>query len=262
MRGRDELRKRGTSSAEDYEALRNANANLKPTFEMIRTVFGLGEKDLVSMTTKDLLGSKTDVGKLLGKTKSYHGGDVDELSEKIKPYMDSTTAKHTKSGQEFAAWPLVDKVELFVRSEILRNGVVLVDLPGLADSVESRAAVAERYFSKLAATLIVSPARRAADDSTSVKLMEDHQELRMKLDGRFHHRSYCVAVSMIDHIDRASATRSRDVKSNSVLQRLIEEEKVLKSKKKDKEGQLKAGKKELAGIGSKTKQSGTTPRGK
>ncbi|XXG95334.1 hypothetical protein Hte_001595 [Hypoxylon texense] len=257
MRGRDELRKAGTGSVEDYEALRNANANLKPSFEMIRTVFGLGEKEVASMTTKDLLRSNEDVGRLLGKTKRYHGSNVDQLSEKIKPYMDSTVAQHTKSGSEFAAWPLIDEVELFVKSEILRNGVVLVDLPGLADSVESRAAIAENYFSKLAATLIVSPARRAADDSTSVKLMSDHQELRLKMDGKFHKRSYCVAVSQIDQIDRRSALRTRDAKSNLKLQRLLAEEETLKLKKKEKAQEHKDAKKELGNINAELRATGT-----
>ncbi|KAI4860123.1 hypothetical protein F4820DRAFT_121379 [Hypoxylon rubiginosum] len=269
MKGRDELRRADNGSADDYDALRNANANLKPSFEMIRTVFGLGEKEVANMTTKDLLRSNEDAGRLLGKTKRFHGSNVDELSEKIKPYMDSTTAQHTKSGSEFAAWPLIGEVEIFVKSEILRNGVVLVDLPGLADSVESRAAIAKNYFPKLAATLIVSAARRAADDSTSVKLMSDHEELRLKMDGKFHKRSYCVVVSQIDQIDRRSALRTRDAKSNPELQRLVEEEETLKAKKKEKAKQHKSAntelaiiKRELQAVGSGTDQAGKAPRGK
>lgn len=119
-----------------------------------------------------------------------------------------------------------------MKSDILLNGVVLVDLPGLADSVESRAAVAERYFPKLAATLIVAPASRAADDPTSVNLISSHQELRMKLDGKFHKRAYCVVLSQIDQIDRESDFKKKWTKSSKELQSLLTQEKDLKDQRK------------------------------
>ncbi|KAF3063985.1 hypothetical protein GL218_01010 [Daldinia childiae] len=242
---RNELQATDTDSLDDEEAIRTIDANLRPTFEIIRTVFGVEEQDVVNMTTQTLIHSNPGVFELLGTTKRFHGGDLDHIAEQIKPYMDSTTTDHEASGLEFAAWPLIDEVEIFVKSEILRNGVVLVDLPGLCDWVESRAAVAKAYFPKLAATLIVTPARRAADDSTSVKLMSEHQELRMKMDGKFHRRSYCVAISQIDEIDRDSALRSRKAKTDIKLQRLINEEKTLRQMKKDQEGKLKIAKKKI-----------------
>ncbi|KAI0007551.1 hypothetical protein F4779DRAFT_642877 [Xylariaceae sp. FL0662B] len=245
FRGRNELRDSGSNSPEDFEALRTANGALKPTLEMIKIVFGFEEREVETMTTQSLLASKQDIGKLLGTTKKLNHSKADEFSERIKPYMDSTTAQHTKSGMKFAAWPLIDQVQVFVRADILRNGVVLVDLPGLADSVESRAAVAEEYFPKLVATLIVSPARRAADDSTSVKLMSDHQELRMKMDGKFHKRSCCIVLSQIDQIDRKSALRTQGVKSNVELQRLLQEEKNLKAKLKGRQDEQKTARQKI-----------------
>ncbi|OTB00484.1 hypothetical protein M426DRAFT_15427 [Hypoxylon sp. CI-4A] len=230
LKSRDELLEANDGSKEDREAIQNAKVALKPTLEMIEKVFDLDEVDVAKMTTKDLLKSNQDIIKLLGTTKQYHSSDAEQFSEQIKPYLDSTTAQHTESGSEFAAWPLISEVKIFVKSDILLNGVVLVDLPGLGDSVESRAAVAEAYFPKLTATLIVAPARRAADDSTSVRLMSDHQELQMKMDGKFHKRSYCIVISQIDDIERKSALRSRDSKADEDLQQLLKEEKALKLK--------------------------------
>ncbi|OTA56614.1 hypothetical protein K449DRAFT_158514 [Hypoxylon sp. EC38] len=258
LKRRDELREADTGSTEDFEALRNANASLKPTFEMIWTVFGLDEREVSKMTTEDLL-SDEDVSRLLGTKKKYHAPNADQLSEQIKPYMDSTTARHSESGSEFAAWPLIDEVDIFVKSDILRNGVLLVDLPGLADSVDSRAAVAQAYYSKLVATLIVSPARRAADDSTSVKLMSDHQELRMKMDGKFHKRSFCIVISQTDQIERRPALRTREAKSNSKLQELLKEENNLKSKKQEKGEHLNEALKQIAEL-QKASKSATSKK--
>ncbi|KAI1802124.1 hypothetical protein F4811DRAFT_573467 [Daldinia bambusicola] len=245
LKGRDELRAADGDSLEDQEALRNMNARLKPTFEMIRTIFGVEEHDVAGMTTQTLLEQNESVTKLLGTIKKFHAGHEDQLAEQIKPYMDSTTAQHTTSGLEFAAWPLIDEVELYIKSDILKNGVVLVDLPGIADAVESRADVARNYFPKLAATLIVSPARRAADESAAVKLMSDHQELQVQMNGKFHKDSFCVVVSQTDHIDRRSAIKNREDKSNSKLKKLLEEEGNMKSTKKKKLKQLKEVTKQL-----------------
>ncbi|KAI2777802.1 hypothetical protein F4815DRAFT_502118 [Daldinia loculata] len=245
LKTRNELQAANTGEINDEDALEDIDARLTPTFEMIRTVFGLEEESVANMTTQTLLSLNPGVVKLLGATKKFHGNNLDQVSEQIKPYIDSTTADHTTSSSEFAAWPLIDEVEIFVKSDILRNGVVLVDLPGLCDWVESRAAVAKGYFHKLAATLIVSPAVRAADNSTSMRLLSDHKGLCMTLDGKFNKRSCCVAISQIDDIERESALRSREAKLDTELQQLLEEEKTLKKTKKDQESQLARAEKEL-----------------
>ncbi|KAI1451354.1 hypothetical protein F4805DRAFT_471727 [Annulohypoxylon moriforme] len=219
---------------DDYDAIRRLDSAMKPTLELIRTVFGIEEHDIKSMDTDKILALNTGVQEVLGTTKSIHSDKLDSFSDMIRPYINSSSAKHSGDGPEFPAWPLIDEVEIYVKSDILLNGVVLVDLPGLADSVESRAAVAEQYFPKLAATLIVSPASRAADNSTSKKLISSHQELRMKLDGKFHKRAYCVVLTQIDQIDRESDFKKKWAKSNKELQSLLMQEKELKDQKKAK----------------------------
>ncbi|KAI1408681.1 hypothetical protein F5Y13DRAFT_194153 [Hypoxylon sp. FL1857] len=229
LKARNALEAELSETEEDYDALRVANSVIKPTLELITAVFGFDESELEGMTTQSLLASNRAVCNVLGTTKKLNSGDPDEFSEMIRPYMDSSSANHDEEGSEFSAWPLIDEVEILVKSDILRNGVVLVDLPGLADSIESRAAVAERYFPKLAATLIVSPACRAADDTTAVKLISSHQELRMKLDGKFHADAFCVVLSKTDDITKESEFRKKWAKSSSELQGLLKQRKSLES---------------------------------
>ncbi|XDG06401.1 hypothetical protein ABKA04_006016 [Annulohypoxylon sp. FPYF3050] len=231
---------------DDYDALRVLDSAMKPALELIRTIFGLEENELKSLNTEKLLGLNEGVRAILGTTKSLHSSKVDVFSDMIRPYMNSSSADHGGDGSEFPAWPLIDEVEIYVKSDILLNGVVLVDLPGLADSVESRAAVAERYFPKLAATLIVAPASRAADDPTSVNLISSHQELRMKLDGKFHKRAYCVVLSQIDQIDRESDFKKKWTKSSKELQSLLTQEKDLKDQRKVKSTEKSEASKKLS----------------
>lgn len=79
---------------------------------------------------------------------------------------------------------MVKEARIFVKADILRHGIALVDLPGLSDAVESRAQVAERYNQQIDTTIIVTPSVRAIDEKTGFQLMSKYQALRMKLDGK------------------------------------------------------------------------------
>ncbi|KAI0530184.1 hypothetical protein GGR58DRAFT_524900, partial [Xylaria digitata] len=226
LKVRDELEESHSGSAEDEQALREFESVLQPTREMVNIVFGLQDDRVDKLGVDGVLKSNPEAFELLGTVKKFHSGDAEAISKQMKPYMDSTIADHFTSGTSFAAWPLIEQVELFIKSDILRNGVVLVDLPGLGDAVESRALVAERSFNQLTATLIVTQATRAADNSTAVDLMSKNHEMAMMMDGKFRRETFCVCLSQIDQIDRKAALRKSDAKANTDLQNWLEEERM------------------------------------
>ena len=86
-----------------------------------------------------------------------------------------------QTGAKFPVWPLIEEVDLKVKSDLLKNGLVLVDLPGLSDATGSQEAVAQSYFSKLAVITIVSPAVRAADKKTGTELLSRWQRIPRQL---------------------------------------------------------------------------------
>ncbi|KAI0430026.1 hypothetical protein F5Y09DRAFT_331409 [Xylaria sp. FL1042] len=224
LKMRNELQNSGTISIDDEEALHELERALQPTREIIGIVFDLQDDQVEKLGLDGVLNSNPEAVKLLGTVKEFSSNEADNISQIMKPYMDSTRGDHSTSSASFAAWPLIEKVELFIKSEILQNGVTLVDLPGLGDAVHSRELVAERAFDQLAATLIVTQATRAADNSTAVYLMSKHQEMAMMLDGKFHKETFCVCVSQIDQMDRKAALRKPDTKANAKLQGLLAEE--------------------------------------
>ncbi|KAI1364099.1 hypothetical protein F5Y08DRAFT_353801 [Xylaria arbuscula] len=203
---RDELRILDSSSIEDDEALHEIEGKLLPS------------------RLDGVLSANPAALKLLGTVKTFNSSDAKEISLAMKPYMDSTMGNHDSSNGRFAAWPLIEEVELFMKSEILQNGVVLVDLPGLDDHIQSRVSVTKRASDQLAATLIVAPATRAADNSTAVSLMSKHQETGLMLDGKFHKKAFCICLSQIDQIEREAALRKPDAKADTYLQKLLAEE--------------------------------------
>ncbi|KAI3321050.1 hypothetical protein HD806DRAFT_546877 [Xylariaceae sp. AK1471] len=245
LEARNELEESHNGSAEDEDALRDFESMLRPTSEMINIVFGLQDDQVEMLGFDGVLQSNPDALELLGTVKEFHDANAEAISEKMKPYMDSTAADHSISGARFAAWPLIEQVELYVKSDILRNGVVLVDLPGLGDAVESRALVAQRSFDQLTATLIVAQAPRAADNSTAVDLMSKHQEIAMMLDGKFHKQTFCVCLSQIDQIDRKAALRKPDARADTDLQSWLNEEESHKRSLKTKLQEQKRAKKQM-----------------
>lgn len=121
-----------------------------------------------------------------------------ELSEAIKPFLDSTSGKHGGLNQ-FSAWPLVREVRIYTKADILKTGITLVDLPGCGDAVESRSEVAERFSHRLDVRLVVSPIIRAADEKQGQALMRNgFDEAQMKISGKLDGHGFCVIMSKMD----------------------------------------------------------------
>ncbi|KAI1325943.1 hypothetical protein F5Y16DRAFT_422331 [Xylariaceae sp. FL0255] len=242
---------------EDGDALRNLEKALKPTFELFKAVFHLDRQEAESIEVDQLLTSHPKIVSLLGTVREKRSESADGIAEQAKSYMDSTPVDHDGSSTSFQVWPLIDKVELFVKSDILKNGVVLLDLPGSADAVESRAAVADRYFARLTATLLVMEAHRSISTTANADLMSKHQQMIMMLNGKFNKQSLAVCISKVDEISIAAALKGTEEKSNPQIQSLKGEETVTKARLVQSKADLKEGKK---AFNKATKESTTAER--
>jgi hypothetical protein len=226
----EERRRLDESDVEDGEEAiaRNEQAaemeqGIAEGLEKISAVWGLNEYSVEGMSPDELLQSNPAVLKLLGTTQTICSGNAEEFAERVKPFLDSSN-----TAQGFKAWPLITEVRLFVKSPVLKNGLVLVDLPGLSDAVESRAHVAELYRQKLEITAIVAPARRAIDEKTGVQLMNEYQTLRMQFDGKYYKKGFCVMVSQSDELDCDVFVKGHQLaRQDKDLQHIIKEIDVL-----------------------------------
>ncbi|KAK3942670.1 hypothetical protein QBC46DRAFT_425817 [Diplogelasinospora grovesii] len=218
IKDRDELINTAENAGDDEseeaaaaraKSIQDFNDNIEEAADRIRAVWGYTLGQVEKMSTNDLLNNTDPVARILSSTQELADSDQLRFSRTVKPYLDSTYTKMaiTTRGapRKMAIWPLIDHVDMFLKSDILKGGVVLVDLPGLSDISESRASIARRYYEKLAITVIVAPSVRAADERTALNLMTDNQELSMRMDGKFDSRSFCVVLSKIDDIDWSAA---------------------------------------------------------
>lgn len=117
---------------ERIEAIEEVTDIISRGISKICAVWGLDEGEIedTDHTIEAVLAENAQVVDLLGKELTIYSSDPDHFASEVKPYLDSTP---TPEG--IIAWPLIEEVRIYVKSEILRHGIVLVDLPGLSDMV-------------------------------------------------------------------------------------------------------------------------------
>ncbi|KAK4105259.1 hypothetical protein N658DRAFT_482787 [Parathielavia hyrcaniae] len=180
------------------EAIDVLNEIISKSINKVCAVWSLDECDIEDKehTVESIISNNAHVVDLLGTTLRICSDEAEDFANEIKPYLDSTA---TPDG--IMAWPLIEEVRLFVRSEILKHGIISVDLPGLSDMVADRSAIAKAYYQKLFIMTIVTPAIRAVAEKTAIQLTSNYQELRMQLDSKYTKDSFCVVASKIDDLD-------------------------------------------------------------
>lgn len=233
LNGRGEFEDGDDNESPDSSDLGEVIERIKATAEKIEPVWGYSLTELEDMSTQDLLRKSDPAVKYLNTIKPINERDLATFAPAIKPYLDATTTTVSgKAGHEtrdMAVWPLIDHVKVWVKSDILRGGIVLVDLPGLGEVVETRAAVAKKFYNKLAVTIVVSPSVRAAGEKTAVDLMTENQEITMRMSGKLDDRGYCIVLSKADDgIDWETTARNQkrmnDIKTLGELHKKIVDE--------------------------------------
>ena len=165
------------------------------------------DEQLAAVADK-VLQSNQDAIKLVkeGNKTMFHNSPQG-LSAMVKGYLDSTSMQHGSGETSFAAWALIREVHLFLREDILKNGICLVDLPGVEDDVEARSKAARRFFNRLGVTIIVAPIHRAASEKTAQSLLRDHQRLCV----RTKQSNFALVLSKMEDLDLNAALRGLGV---------------------------------------------------
>ena len=217
LKERSQLPRKKFDSAEDkVEFETELNESIDSGFQRIQAVWGIDAAEVQArkLTAEAILSSNPGILALLGAPKAIFAADMASFTDEIKPFLDSSkTGSSPQAARGGALWPLIQEVRVYLKAEVLRNGLVLVDLPGLSDAVQSRGAVAERFSRMLSITAIVAPAHRAADEKVGVALMGNLQQMRVGLEGGFQKNKYCVVLSKIDDMNCDAFIKSNEMAS-------------------------------------------------
>lgn len=166
-------------------------------------------KMLLDMGRQQLL-SLNGVSKILGQKSKIFCPNIKSFSQEIQPYVDNVDADlkaETPSSSKAAFWPLVKLVKIYLKAEVLKNGLVLVDMPGCGDSNAARSKVAERYLQNLDNVWVVAPVTRAVSDHVAKELMGKLFKRRLMMDGKYNDFISFI-VTKIDEVRCKCAQRS------------------------------------------------------
>ncbi|POS69620.1 hypothetical protein DHEL01_v211986 [Diaporthe helianthi] len=180
-------------------------------YEKIKAVYPDLTDDMIVHHTAKSLAERANVVEVLGTTRRVECRSASDLCSAVQKYVDSKE-KSTKMGprkaKDMAFWPLIKAVRIFCRAEALSTGLVVVDLPGVADSNAARSAVASKYMAECTAVWVVAPIKRATDNKAAKELMGKSSRLQMKLDGIYANVTFIC--TMTDAIEFAEAIDSFD----------------------------------------------------
>ncbi|KAK4043526.1 hypothetical protein C8A01DRAFT_43650 [Parachaetomium inaequale] len=137
--------------------------------------------------TIETLADEASVKDLLVAVKQIASSNSKDFLELLKPFIDSKekTGDKTEEPGTIEYWPLINAVKIFVRSPILKTGLILVDLPGIHDSNAARAAIANGYIKQCSRLWIVTPITRTVDDKTTQTLLGDSFKRQLQFDGTY-----------------------------------------------------------------------------
>ncbi|KAK1475099.1 hypothetical protein CTAM01_15731 [Colletotrichum tamarilloi] len=127
----------------------------------------LSLEDLTSSNSAQLA-THPSVNHLLGTTMTVKSGNAQDIREQLEPYVDS----NDKDDETAAYWPLVKVVRIFTKARVLANGVTIVDLDIMSNSIKRQLKL-DGAFSAL--TIICSK----TDDMT---LSSGIESMKSKLD--------------------------------------------------------------------------------
>ncbi|KAK5950264.1 hypothetical protein OHC33_008733 [Knufia fluminis] len=229
--GQDDWRKELTIL---YQELLDANGNIAReaainedseagiAWSKLKAVYPhMTKEDLARASVDQLIQHKN--ARVLGTVRDLDSKEAPSFYEQLQRFVDSKEesrritgrpANEQKAVQQVEYWPLIKVVRIYVRAPALQSGAVIVDLPGVHDSNQARAAVAQRYMKACAGLWIVAPITRAVDDKSAKTLLGESFKRQLKIDGAYN--SVTFICSKTDDISITEAIDSLEL--DDVLQ--------------------------------------------
>ncbi|KXZ52701.1 hypothetical protein GPECTOR_9g747 [Gonium pectorale] len=178
---------------------------------MLEAVYGRSVIRAPGLSLEKLKGVQNTLTKLLGKKLALPPTSNEKaFRQEIGKYVESSG----KAGG-LQAWPLVKVCKIQGRFKTLPRNAILVDLPGVRDTNEARAAVAEHYLRRCDAVWVAAPITRAVNDKTAKDLLDSSFRRRLVMEGQLDALTFICTKS--DDIE-ASDTR-RDLGDAGVCER-------------------------------------------
>ncbi|KAJ4391639.1 hypothetical protein N0V93_005258 [Gnomoniopsis smithogilvyi] len=224
-----------------YSELLDDNGHLNPSWRDKTTEAGIAydkvealyprltQETIMKSNPRDLVEDEAVAG-FLGTKKKFSYSSAHALHSNLSQIIDSKEKVGSKQKKVMALWPVIRVVKIFVRANALSTGVVLVDLPGTADSNAARSAVANKYMAECTSVWVVARITRAVDDKEAKNLLGRSSRIQMKLDGAYSHLTFVATQTdgidiqeTIDSVDgdgQIQATYAREQQLTTMIEDL------------------------------------------
>lgn len=117
-------------------------------YDKVQALYPELTQDMIMKSKPKDLVQHEAITELLGTTAKFAYRDAQALYSNLTKVIDSKEKAGFQKKRTMALWPIIRVVRIFVRANALSTGVVLVDLPGTADSNAARSAVANKYMAE------------------------------------------------------------------------------------------------------------------
>ncbi|KAF7882330.1 uncharacterized protein EAF02_005693 [Botrytis sinoallii] len=174
---------------------------------------------LKGMTSQELFDQIDGVSNILDCQLEIAERKAKPFSREIDKYIDSNNKQNPQMGCPSGLWCV---------AEILRHGLVLVDLPGLGDSNTGRTQVAETYAKKLTYLWIVADIVRAIDDQVAKDLMGKSFRRQLLMDGKYDDKYVTFIMTKTDIINNEEVIESLQLREKNLKDILSREADILK----------------------------------
>ncbi|KAF7855353.1 hypothetical protein EAF04_010096 [Stromatinia cepivora] len=182
---------------------------------------------LKGITSDELFHKVDGVSDILDCQLEIFDGKAKPFAEKVDTYIDSNNKETSSKGISY--WPLVRCVRIFTKAEILRHGLVLVDLPGLGDSITGRTQVAENHMQNLEHIWIVADIVRAIDDQIAKDLMGNSFRRQLLMDGKYDCNYVTFIMTKTDIINNDEVISSLQLRHRVLKDILAREQELMQN---------------------------------
>ncbi|KAI2472404.1 hypothetical protein F4781DRAFT_360841 [Annulohypoxylon bovei var. microspora] len=155
-------------SDEDKNEAGSAYAKLKAVYPNMT-------KEMMIERKPRKLAEKSSIQASLGRIVSLKEGSLKSFSNKLRFYVDT-------EDQSICA-PLVKRIRIYTKAEVLSTGVVLADIPVIQDSSTAREAAADNCMKSCASVWVVMPISRAIAADRKEPLLGKAFKRQLKYDG-------------------------------------------------------------------------------
>ncbi|XP_012786741.3 nuclear GTPase SLIP-GC [Ochotona princeps] len=197
-------------SGEEADAWDNEDGAMEEAMWKLQVVYGIGAEN---KSYEELLRMKPKAKIPASRVITLKAEEAEELSVKLDPYIRTQQRDWDGEPSETQIWPLIKLVEVtLAKSELIPEGVVLVDIPGTGDFNSKRDEIWKKTIDKCSVIWVISDIERVSGGRAHEDLLNES----IKACQRGFCRDIALVVTKTDKLHLPEYLRERKMGNQAV----------------------------------------------